>query len=525
MKNKVVISLLGSTLDQGYGAKRWERWRPSVCICQHEDLLVERYHILYQEQFKNLLDLVVKDIKTVSPETEVIPHLMEFDDPWDFEEVYGNLFDFASDFTFDPDNEEYLLHITTGTHVAQICMFILTESRNFPGKLLQTSPAKDACGSYTIIDLDLSKYDRLAARFQQEITTDISFLKSGIETRNHEFNLLIERIEHVVLRTHDPLLLTGSTGAGKSQLARRIYELKKQKGRVTGAFVEVNCATLRGDAAMSTLFGHKKGAFTGAINDRPGLLKSAHEGIIFLDEIGELGLDEQAMLLRAIEEKTFMPLGSDKEDTSSFELICGTNQNLKKAIREGTFREDLLARINLWTFKLPGLAQRREDIEPNIDYELKRYEETHGRHVTFNRESRCDFIDFAVSPGTPWKSNFRDLNAAITRMCTLATGARISTENVAEEVSRLVNQWREPANEDEASILTRYISREKVEEMDLFDSLQLEAVLKICSESSSLSEAGRKLFQASREEKNHTNDADRLSKYLGKFGLKWKNLH
>src|SRR5205814_8537630 len=99
------------------------------------------------------------------------------------------------------------------------------------------------------------------------------------------------------------------------------------------------------------LFGHVKGAFTGALTPRPGLLRAADGGILFLDEIGELGVDEQAMLLRALEEKVFMPLGSDKEASSNFQLIAGTNRDLARAVATGTFREDLFARIDLWTFR------------------------------------------------------------------------------------------------------------------------------------------------------------------------------
>eukprot|EP01034_Spumella_vulgaris_P003647 gene3647-4685_t len=146
---------------------------------------------------------------------------------------------------------------------------------------------------------------------------------------------------------------TRPTGAGKSQLARRIYELKKSERKVSGAFIEVNCATLRGDQAMSTLFGHVKGAFTGAATERAGLLKSADKGVLFLDEIGELGLDEQAMCLRAIEEKRFLPVGSDREVSADFQLLAGTNRDLGEDVASGRFREDLYARLNLWTFRLP----------------------------------------------------------------------------------------------------------------------------------------------------------------------------
>ncbi len=234
----------------------------------------------------------------------------------------------------------------------------MTEAHYFPAKLIQTSPtskitgsradAKVDAGGYAIIDLDLSKYDKIATRFAQEQTESLSFLKSGIETQNAAFNALIEQIERVAIHSKSPLLLMGPTGAGKSQLARRIYELKKARRQVDGPFVEVNCATIRGDAAMSALFGHVKGAFTGALASRPGLLRAAHGGVLLLDEVGELGLDEQAMLLRAVEEKRFLPVGSDAEVKSDFQLIAGTNKDLALAVEAREFRDDLLAmRINL----------------------------------------------------------------------------------------------------------------------------------------------------------------------------------
>ncbi|MBN1500931.1 MAG: RNA repair transcriptional activator RtcR, partial [Spirochaetes bacterium] len=511
----------GSVLDRGFDSKRWSRWRPSVCICQHETLLINKYYLLYQKKDKTLCDLIINDISLISPETETYPVCLDFEDPWDFEEVYEGLYNYISTLNFDPDEEEYLFHITTGTHVAQICIFLLTESRLFPGKLLQTSPSKNSCGTYAVIDLDLSKYDRIAQRYRQEMKNDISFLKHGIETKNEMFNKLIEHIEYVVLRTNDPVLLTGPTGAGKSVLAKRIYELKKLRGLVKGNFIEINCATLRGDAAMSALFGHKKGSFTGAVNDRAGLLKAADKGMIFLDEVGELGPDEQAMLLRAIEEKKFTPLGSDKEEQSSFELICGTNRNLKDDISTGKFREDLLARINLWTFKLPGLRDRREDIGPNIDYELKRYEEKNGIRISFNKEAKEKFMTFAQLPDSVWNSNFRDLNAAVTRMSVLCREGRINADIVNDEIERLQNNWKNE-NTSEDNTLMNLLSIEQIKAIDLFDRVQLCEVVRVCRKSDSLSHAGRILFSVSRIEKNKTNDADRLRKYLSKYGLSWE---
>ena len=523
-----VIGLLGPTMDNaGKNASRWERWRPSVALCQQEDLLVDRFDLIYQPRFEGLLKRTVKDIRRVSPETEVVPHLVELPDPWDFETVYAALHDFARAYPFDPDAHQYLVHITTGSHVAQICLFLLTEANYFPARLLQTGPKTgrvrdpDPRGEYRIIDLDLSRYDRIAMRFQREMSDDIAFLKSGIDTRNPGFNTLIEQIERVAVRSVDPILLTGPTGAGKSRLARRIYELKRARRQLKGDLVEVNCATLRGDGAMSALFGHRKGAFTGAMQDRQGLLRAADKGLLFLDEVGELGVDEQSMLLRAIEEKTFLPVGADQETGSDFQLICGTNRDLQCDVSQGRFREDLLARINLWTFAMPGLAERREDIEPNIRYELDRYAERHNTHVSFNNEAWARFVNFAVSPAATWQANFRDLGGAITRMATLADGGRITRPNVESELERLKNLWRNGTDDAADERLDAILGSDRARQLDRFDRVQLADVLSVCRESRTLSEAGRILFAVSRTRRQRANDADRLRKYLGKFGLTW----
>jgi len=529
----VVFGLLGTSLDVGHGSHRWERWRPTVALCQQDDLAIARLEILHPRMATKLALQVSQDIAQVSPETVVRLHTADQVDPWDFEEVYTQLHDFAAAYPFDTAREQYLVNITTGTHVAQICMFMLTETRRFPAKLIQTSPDrrnKSPSGEYRIIDLDLSRYHKIAARFQREHTDNISGLKSGIATRNAAFNRLIEDLEHVAANSVDPLLLLGPTGAGKSHLARRIYELKKHRRQVEGRFVEVNCATLRGDGAMSSLFGHKKGSFTGAASDRPGLLRTANNGILFLDEIGELGIDEQAMLLRAVEEKRFLPIGSDTEATSDFQLIAGTNRDLSARISEGRFREDLLARINLWTFCLPPLKDRREDIEPNLDYELGQFAARSGRTVRFATESRQRYLAFAAEPQAQWSGNFRDLSASITRMATLSPSGRISPQIVEAEIARLTAAWcrastpHVPHAPHAPDPCEQSLGPARANELDRFDRTQLADVLAVCKQSRTLSDAGRTLFAQSRQSKTSTNDADRLRKYLARFDLAWESL-
>ena len=157
MKKKVVIGFLGTTLDKGQSYQRWEKWRPTIDLHSFDDLVFDRSELLYDKRYSKLCDQIVEDIKVVSPETIINQHLLNITSPWDFEDVFAALFDFSKTYPFDLENEEYYFHITTGTHVVQICLFLLTESRNLPGTLIQVHPnwrrnKKIQDPSYSIID-------------------------------------------------------------------------------------------------------------------------------------------------------------------------------------------------------------------------------------------------------------------------------------------------------------------------------------------------------------------------------------
>ena len=230
------------------------------------------------------------------------------------------------------------------------------------------------------------------------------------------------------------------------------------------------------------------------------------------------------MLLRAVEEKQFLPVGADQESHSEFQLICGTNRDLHKDCEQGKFREDLLARINLWTFEMPGLAQRPEDMEPNLEYELARYSAKTGTRVSINKEARELFLNFAISADGLWLANFRDLTGAVTRMATLAPRGRITSQEVQAEIDTLRSRWQGFSTDRQSNILSEIMSPEQLDQLDLFDQIQLTQVVRTCQNATTISEAGRKLFNVSRRKKKQTNDSDRLRKYLAKFSLDWQQV-
>jgi len=526
-RKTVAFGFIGNTRDArgGYGPERWSNWRPTVALFQHRpELSIDRFIFLYESADGLLAQRVMEDIREVSPDTQIEPRQVHYRNPWDFEEVYTSLYQLVRETPFDLEKEEYLVHFSTGTNTSHLCWFLLTQSRRLPAQLVSTIPPKTGehpRGHVRRINLDhSSKYFRITAMQQSEARDDARLLKRNIETRSQRFNELVERVARVAAVSRKPLLLEGPTGAGKSILAKQIYVLKKERHRLTGNFIEVNCATLNENNAHSELFGHKKGAFTGATSARPGLLMAAHGGVLFLDEVGELSLDVQAMLLTALETKRFRALGEEEMVESDFQLVAGTNRDLAECVHQGSFREDLYARLKLWRFKLPGLQERREDIDVNVEFELQQREDV----VRFSPDARRAFLEFALAPESTWRGNFRDLAGIVERMATLAEDGMMDEPLVRAETARLAQEWRELDRSPGDALIERYLGPERARELDRFDRVQLAEVLRVCENSRMLSEAGRTLFEVSRKQRARVNDADRLRKYLAAFGLSFEQI-
>jgi len=216
-----------------------------------------------------------------------------------------------------------------------------------------------------------------------------------------------------------PVLLLGETGTGKEVVARSIHNVNP-----VGPFVTIDCSSLVGPLMESELFGHVKGAFTGAVVPKTGLIETANGGTAFFDEIGELPLDLQAKLLRVLQEKEFRPVGSLTQRRSDFRVVAATNRDLAKEVEKGTFRRDLFYRLNVVNLRIAPLRDRKEDIPALIAHFLSRY----GRNHTLTQETLEAMLSY------DWPGNVRELENCIQHMVAINSGPLL---HVAELPSML----------------------------------------------------------------------------------------
>jgi transcriptional regulator with GAF, ATPase, and Fis domain len=225
------------------------------------------------------------------------------------------------------------------------------------------------------------------------------------------YRSVIRRVIEAARFTDLPILFIGESGTGKELLARIVHALmpRATRGPEGTQLVTVDCTTLAPELSGSELFGHERGAFTGAVSAREGAFALAHGGTMFLDEVGELPLTLQAQLLRTVQEKTYKRVGGNVWNTTKFRLVCATNRDLTQAVRTGTFRGDLYYRIAGWVFRVPPLADRREDILPLAEHF---YRQIHGpRESAVFDGAVCEYLLNREYPG-----NIRDLRQLVERI-------------------------------------------------------------------------------------------------------------
>ncbi|MBD3649132.1 MAG: sigma 54-interacting transcriptional regulator [Pseudomonadales bacterium] len=283
-------------------------------------------------------------------------------------------------------------------------------------------------GAFSFVTKPVEK-DQLLAELEKALGT---YRKAGSEasadshaeiiTRNSTMQDLIAKASRAA-SSQIPVLLSGESGTGKELFARHIHNMSGRSGK----FVPVNCGAIPESLLESELFGHLRGAFTGADKAREGLIKLADEGTLFLDEIGDMPMPLQAKLLRALQEGKIRPLGASDEISVDIQVVSATHRNLKKAVEDGNFREDLFYRLNVLPLAVPPLRDRLEDIPLLADYFLEEIARESGQeqHV-FAPEA----MELLISAS--WPGNVRQLHNLVQQTVALATGPVITSTQVAD---------------------------------------------------------------------------------------------
>ncbi len=268
---------------------------------------------------------------------------------------------------------------------------------------------------------------------QVELKKEVEFLRKEIQQRYSFGNIIgkspqMQRVFNLikqVANTNSNVIIYGKSGTGKELVAKAIHYNSPRKDK---PFIAVNCSAIPESLLESELFGHEKGAFTGAVSSRKGLFEEANGGTIFLDEIGDMSLAMQAKLLRVLEEKEIRAVGSDKPKKVDVRVIAATHKDLEKAVKEGTFREDLFYRLNVIPIYLPELRERVEDIPLLVEYFLKKYNEEAKKNVRISKEALACMMKYS------WPGNVRELENLIERLVVLSTGDEIRVEDLPEHI-------------------------------------------------------------------------------------------
>ncbi len=352
-----------------------------------------------------------------------------------YEEIWQRLESVLAtiDQTMSSQTNEWSFLLDSGTPQMKSCLFLAGKTGAYKTRILQGIPPCYAQGTYRVRDItdatpslpvqrlrhahqtlfqgepDSGLLRELVPEFQARPaekappTANMVPAQSTIVAKSHGLIDALARAERAA-KYREPVLILGETGTGKTMLARTIHD---QSPRADSPFIELNCSAIPEGLAESTLFGHERGAFTGADRSKSGALRSADKGTLFLDEIGDLPLFVQAKLLKAIEEQRFYPVGSDREVSVDVRLIAATNSDLKRKIDQGTFRRDLYERLNVIAITIPPLRERTQDIEALIHKTLTQWNQAYGERKYLSNDAIKLLMQYT------WPGNVRELLNAV----------------------------------------------------------------------------------------------------------------
>ena len=309
------------------------------------------------------------------------------------------------------------------------------------------------------------------ALVQRQLETQNRQLKSALHNK-YRFDSIIGKSEEInrvldlvgrVADSDSNVLVTGESGTGKELIAKAIHY---NSDRSMKAFVPINCGAIPKDLLESELFGHVKGAFTGAVANRPGRFEAADGGSIFLDEIGDMDVSLQVKLLRVLQERKFEPVGSTKSVSTNIRIIAATNIDLEKAVEEGRFREDLYYRLNVIPITVPALRNRRTDIPLLLNHFIDKYSKDSSRGLDGISEPALEALC-----NYPWPGNIRELENLIERLSILKGSGSISAED-------LPPKYRGQASNGQAGVRMAQITDDGLDFNSAVDAYENELILR-----------------------------------------------
>lgn len=347
-------------------------------------------------------------------------HVLEINltDPTNYQEILRGLRTHLRRIIEDFSSARFFVAVASGTPHMHACWVLLTASGEIPARILHVRPPHFVTKEHPLVtEVDLSSSGFPTGRFQggpisvEETQVDVDSIRVqlGIVGDHPAMQRSLE-IGAMLAPSQAPILILGETGTGKELFARYIHALS---GKPREVFVAVNCAAIPEDLVESLLFGHKRGAFTGAIKDQVGKFETADKGTLFLDELGDLPLPTQAKLLRVIQDGLVEPLGQAKAHKVDVRIVGATNRDLRKLVRQGRFRDDLFFRLNVGEIILPPLRERRSDIPKLALHILDKL------NNSLRRPKRLSAEALSRLQTHNWAGNVRDLENVIERSARL----------------------------------------------------------------------------------------------------------
>lgn len=359
-------------------------------------------------------------------ETPIETNHIDLTSPMDFGEIYKAVIEKISALESKHGNDiSFVFHLSPGTSAMAAVWVIISKTR-FPAELVQSSLEAGVQTASVPFDISAEFIPNIIRRADEQLEKAVSEFAAAEEFKDIIFQSsqmreIVEQAETIAVH-NVPVLIEGESGTGKELFARAIHRASPRNDK---PFVAVNCGAIPSELIESELFGHKKGAFTGANQDRDGFFKEAAGGTIFLDEIGELSLRAQVRMLRVLQEKEITPVGSSKTEKIDVRVVSATNRNLLEEITKGNFREDLFYRLAVFPLYLPPLRERQGDVSLLCNYFLGR----------LNKENTGKFWKQpkTLSPGARnalnnnrWTGNVRELQNTLLRVCVMTKKSSVT---------------------------------------------------------------------------------------------------